>query len=141
MCPKKSPLPKKFFVINLLDQSNYPILNTIVPIWAKVLVENVLFQSFFGNLFFILKFTVSTFIIVSPIMKFSFRTASVLFPTLITFYKIYCISGITIKCLVYVISFVRISLFKSWSFFSSADTTPKEGFSHCMDQNCLLHLS
>ena len=49
------------------------------------------FTAFFGNLFFVLKFTVNTFIAVSPITKLGSGTASVLFPTLITFYKIYCV--------------------------------------------------
>ena len=65
----------------------------------------------------VLKFMVSTFIIVSPIMKLGFRTASVLFPALITSYKIYCVFRITIKWFVNVINFVRILLFKNLSFF------------------------
>ena len=55
----------------------------------------------------------STFIIVSPIIKRSFRTASVLFPTLITFYKINCVFGIAIKLFLNVTNVVRISLVKS----------------------------
>ena len=39
---------------------------------------------------------VSTFIIVIPITKLGFRTASVLFATLITFYKRYCVFGIAV---------------------------------------------
>ena len=38
----------------------------------------------------VLKFTVSAFTIVSHKAKLGFGTASVLFPSLITFYKIYC---------------------------------------------------
>ena len=49
---------------------------------------------------------VSTFKIATPIAKHSFRTASVLFPTLITFYKIYSVFGIAIKRFVNAIKFV-----------------------------------
>ena len=125
MYPNKLPLPEKVFIVNLFNKNNYPVLNTIAVTW-----ENALFQNFFGNLFFVLKFTVSTFII-----RLGFRASSVLFPTLITF----CVFGIAIKWFVNAINFVRIWLFKS--SFSSAYTTLKEAFSHCMDQNCLLHLS
>ena len=123
------PLPKKLFVINLLDQINYPTVNTIVFFWAKMFVENFLFLSFFGNLFFVVKFTVSTFISVNPITKGSFRTVSVLFPTLIKFYKIDCVFGISIKCLVHVISFIRISLFKSWRSFHQLTQLTRRLFS------------
>ena len=95
--PEKFPLPKKFFVVNFFNQSTYPILNTIVVIWAKVVVEKFLFQSLFGNLFFILKFKVITLIIVTPITKLCFRTAIVLFPTMITFYETYCVFGILLS--------------------------------------------
>ena len=47
-------------------------------------------------MFFVLKFMVSNFIIVGPIIKLDFRTASVLFATLITFYKRHCVFGIAI---------------------------------------------
>ena len=97
MLPEKFPLSKKFFVVNFFNQSTYPILNTIVVIWAKVVVEKFLFQSLFGNLFFILKFKVITFIIVRPITKLCFRTAIVLFPTMITFYETYCVFGILLS--------------------------------------------
>ena len=42
MCPKMFPLPKTFFIINVFNQSNYSILSTILVIWVKVFVENVL---------------------------------------------------------------------------------------------------
>ena len=51
--------------------------------------------------------------IVSPITKLGFGTATVLLPTVITFYKIYCGFGITIKWFVNVIYLFRILLFKS----------------------------
>ena len=72
----------------------------------------------------------STFIIFSPIAKLSFRTASVLFTRLIIFYKIYCVFGIAIKRFVNVISFVRISLFKSFFISlhnSQGDIFPTHG--------------
>ena len=50
----------------------------------------------------------SPFIIVSPIARLGFGTSSVLFPTLITFYMVYCVFEIAIN----VINFVRISLFE-----------------------------
>ena len=62
---------------------------------------------------FVLKFMVSTFIIVTAITKLSFRNASVLFPTLIRFYNIYWVFGIAIEWFVKVINFGRISLFES----------------------------
>ena len=49
---------------------------------------------------------VSTFKIATPKAKYSFRTASVLFPTLITFYKIYSVFGIAIKRFVDAVNFV-----------------------------------
>ena len=61
-------------------------------------------------MFSVLKFTVSTFIILSPITKLGFGTANVLFPMFITFYKIYCVYGIAIKWFANVISFVRTLL-------------------------------
>ena len=33
--PKKFPLPKKFIVVNLFNQTNYLILKSIVAFWAK----------------------------------------------------------------------------------------------------------
>ena len=61
----------------------------------------------------------STFvsIIVSPIARLGFGTASVLFPTLITFCLVKCVFGIAIKWFVNVTNFVRISLFEKWRFF------------------------
>ena len=55
---------------------------------------------------FVLEFMVSTFKIATPIAKHSFRTASVLFPTMITSYKIYSVFGIAIKRFVDAINFV-----------------------------------
>ena len=98
MYPNKLPLPEKVFIVNLFNKNNYPVLNTIAVTW-----ENALFQNFFGNLFFVIKFTVSTFII-----RLGFRASSVLFPTLITF----CVFGIAIKWFVNAINFVRIWLYK-----------------------------
>ena len=66
-------------------------------------------QNFFGNFFFVLKFKVSTLIIVSHITKLGFGTATVLFPTLTTFYKAYCVFEIAIKWFANVINFVRIA--------------------------------
>ena len=90
-----------------------------IPSWSseqKCLWKSICFNASLGTCFLFLNLW-WVLVIVSPITKLGFGTASVLFPTLITFYKIYCVLGIAIKCLVYVISFVRILLFKSWSFF------------------------
>ena len=149
MCPKKYLLPKKVFVVNLFNQSSYPLLNTIVVIWAKVFQENFfvvvlkllwelvfcsqIYSEYFYNCFYYIVF-INYFY-----NKTCFGTSSVLFPTLITFYKIYCVFGITIKWFVNVINFVRILLFKSWSFFISLHKS--QGSIYRMDQNCLLHLS
>ena len=118
MCPKKFPFPKKVSLFNLFNQSNYLILNTIMFNWAKVFVEIFfalkLFQSFLRTFFF-LKFTVSTFIIVSLIKQLGFGTTSVLFATLIMFYKIYCLFWIVITRFLSVIDVLRITFFKSWS--------------------------
>ena len=96
----------------------------------------------FAELFFVLKFTVSNFIIVSPITKLSFRIASALFSTLITFYKIYCVLGTATKCLVYVISFVRIALFKSWSFFHQLTQLTRRPFPTAWTRiACYIYLS
>ena len=59
---------------------------------------------------------VSSFIFVSPLTKLNFRATSVLFPTLITFYKMYCVFGISFKSFVNVINLIKISPFKSWIF-------------------------
>ena len=48
---------------------------------------------------------------VSFIAKLGFGTASVLFSTLITFYKVYRVFGTAIKWFVNVTNFVRILLF------------------------------
>ena len=119
MCPKKFALPKKFFVIDLSNQSNYPILNTIVVIKEKVLVVNFFVLSFFGNLLFVLKFTVIIFIIVSPIMKLDYGTVSVLFPTFFTFYKIYYPFGIAIRWFVNMINLSELRFLKIEVFFIS----------------------
>ena len=79
----------------------------------------------------------STFIIAGPITKLGFGTASVLFPKLITFYKVYCVFGIGITLFVNAINFARISYQKSWDCFSSAYPTQKEAFSHRMEQDWL----
>ena len=59
--------------------------------------------------FLFLKFTLSTFIIVSPKTILGFRTATVLFPALISLYKVYCIFGLAIKW--------SLSIFKVKHFF------------------------
>ena len=61
----------------------------------------------------------SNFIIAATITEVIFRTTIALFPTLITFYKIYCAFGMTIKRLVNVINFLRFLLFKIEVFFVS----------------------
>ena len=87
-------------------------MNTVVIIRTKVFVET------FCSKFFVFKFTVSTFIVTSPITKLGFRTSSVLLPTLITFYKVYFFFfELELSGLWNVINFIRISIFKSWSFF------------------------
>ena len=68
------------------------------------------------NLLFAHIFTVSTFIIISPITKFGFGTATVLFPTFITFYKIHCIFGTAVKWFVNVINFVKLT---KWLFLTT----------------------
>ena len=93
--PKKVFLPKKFFVINLFNQSNYPILNTIVAS-----------EQMCSGKIFCFKFTLRTFLVISPITKLDFKT-------LITFYKVYWVFGIAVKWFANVMNFVRISLSKS----------------------------
>ena len=107
-------MPKKFFLINLFNQGNCPIYcgHPSKSVCGKFFVLKLHWE-----LAFVLKFTVSTFIIVSPKTKLGFRAPTVLFPTLIRFCKIYRIFGIVIKRFVNVINFVRILLFKSLSFF------------------------
>ena len=120
MCPKKFALPMKFFVIDFSNQSNYPILNTIVVIKEKVLVVNFFVLSFFGNLLFVLKFTVIIFIIVSPITKLDYGTVSVLLPTLFTFYKMCYPFGIAIKWFVNMINLSELRFLKIEVFFISS---------------------
>ena len=126
LCVQKSSLWLRNFSsstcsIKVIIQSWIPLC----PSEQKCSWKTFCFKVSLGTCFLFLNFT---FIIVSPIAKLSFRTASILFPTLITFYKIYCIFAITIKCLMYVISFVRISLFKSWSFFHQLTQLPRRPF-------------
>ena len=108
--PKKVFLPKKFFVINLFNQSNYPILNTIVAS-----------EQMCSGKIFCFKFTLRTFLVISPITKLDFKT-------LITFYKVYWVFGIAVKWFANVMNFVRISLSKSWTFFHQLTKLTKTPF-------------
>lgn len=80
-------------------------------------------------MFFIVIFTRSTFVIISLIAKFGFRTSGILFAPLITFYKIHRIFKITIKRFANGINLIRSS-FSKVEAFSLAYIINMNIFSH-----------